>query len=430
MDKTCPAHGAFNTTVSSDWETYQRLRETPRRVTSPAHPGHAADRGCPDDCGLCPLHDQHTCLAILEITSRCNLICPICLADARSEGRDLSLPVIASALHRLIDTEGAVTPLQLGGGEPTLHPELIDIVGLAVSLGFTKIEIESNGLLLARRPELTERLRDAGLTGVYLQMDGLRDEIHGFIRGRALMEQKLEAIENCQQAGLQVVLSVTVVPGVNDDDLWEMVRFGTERRLTGVNFQPVALSGRYPAALDRSRERYTAGHFMATMERQSGGILLAEDLMPLACPDPRCGLLAYVLIQGGDVYPLRRFLTQAQLQPHVADLSDWETVLRDLQGVCADGNCGCAAPAGVPAELRRLLPECDFFSIGYHGMMDASSFDLERAQRCCVHRLMPDGELIPFCLHNIKYRRTVSGEPCGAVAQTTGSSSYRAEDSR
>ena len=407
MEKSCVVHGPVETSISSDWETYQRLRQTPRTVTRPRHSGHAIERGCPDDCGLCPLHDQHTCLAILEITSRCNLPCPVCLADCRSDGRDLPLPVIRAALEKLIQTEGTVTPLQLGGGEPTLHPHLLDIVRLTRTLGFSKIEIETNALLLAGRPALAEQLRTAGLTGVYLQMDGLQADVYEFIRGRDLLETKLQAIENCQRAGLQIVLAVTVAPGVNDDGLWEMARFGMKHRLTGVNFQPVALSGRYPRALARSPARLTAGHFMDAMERQSGGVLLAQDLMPLACPDPRCGLLTYVLVHGDQAIPLRRFLSDETMRAHAAQLSDWHAVLGALGGGCDDA-CGCGESAHARTALAQLLPECDFFSIGFHGMMDAFSFDRERAQRCCVHRLMPDGELVPFCLNNIKYRQ-ISG---------------------
>ena len=400
MRKTCPQHGRFECVISSDLEAYERMRRSPRIVQLPAQPAMPVAKGCPDDCGLCPAHEQHTCLAIVELTSRCNLPCPVCLADSTAKGTDLTVVQVVSALEKLRLAEGAVTPLQYAGGEPTLHPDLLEIVRKARALGFCKQEIDSNGLLLASRPRLAEDLRQAGLTGVYLQMDGLGPSESAYIRGRDLLPQKLRAIENCKRAGLQIVLSVTVVPGVNDHRLWDMIRFAAEQRLTGVNFQSVVLSGRYPAELAATRERFTAGHFMRQVEAQSGGRLLASDLMPMSCPDPRCGLLAYVVIKrDGELLPVNRLLGDQALRQHVADFSDWETLLR--QAGCCSSGCGCGQDRG---DLAELLDGGECFSIGFHGMMDAYSFDVERARRCCVHKLTAEGKLMPFCLYNMKYR--------------------------
>src|ERR1017187_3915844 len=195
MRKSCLEHGAFECDVSSNLEAYQRMRRSPRIVRLPAQTEMQEAKGCPDDCGLCPAHDQHTCLAIVEITSRCNLPCPVCLADAAAKGTELSREQILGALQILIDTEGQPVPLQCAGAEPTLHPELADIVRGARALGFSKMEIDSNGLLLARDAHLAAELRAAGLTGVYLQMDGVAAEEHEFVRGRDLRTEKLQRSE-------------------------------------------------------------------------------------------------------------------------------------------------------------------------------------------------------------------------------------------
>ncbi len=401
MEKFCPDHGSFEAVVSSDLGTYEWLCRAPRKRTRPSRPGSVVDQGCPDDCGLCPSHDQHTCLAILEINSRCDLNCPVCLADSLTQGHDLELPVVESALKKLIRSEGRVSPLQLSGGEPTLHPDLTNIVRQARSLGFTKIELDTNGMALGRDPDLAEILRGAGLSGVYLQMDGLSPLVSEFIRGKDLVGEKLDAIENCKKAGLQVVLSVTVVPGVNDHCLWEMIRFGMEQRLTGVNFQAMTLSGRFPKSLARSSDRFTPGHFMQKIEEQSKGKLLASDFTPIPCPDPRCGLMTYALIQGEELVPLKRSLGEDKLFGFVADMSDWETLIRQM-GCEESSLCGCSCSL---TDLANSFRKSDFFSVGYHGMMDAGNFDLERVRRCCVHELTSDGKLIPFCLYNIKYRQ-------------------------
>ena len=412
MRKRCPEHGAFESVVSTDIETYERMRASPRLVKLPARLAVPEVRkGCPDDCGLCPAHDQHTCLAIVEITSRCNLPCPVCLADSTAKGADLTVEQVAFALEQLLAAEGGPAPLQFGGGEPTLHPQLSEMVRMATRMGFGKIEIDSNGLLLANRPGMAEELRAAGLSGVYLQMDGLDASEHEVIRGSNLLPHKLKAIENCRRAGLQVVLSVTVVPGVNDHRLWDMIHFAANERLTGVAFQPIVLSGRYPDALGAQNGRFTAGHFIHALETQSAGLLAASDLMPMSCPDPRCGLLGYMVItREGELVPLRRLVGDQPLLQHVADLSDWDTLLRKLG--CASSGCGCGGEDQTLAGLAKLLDGAECFSIGFHGMMDAFCFDRERAQRCCVHKLTPEGKLMPFCLYNMKYRRVASALSC------------------
>jgi uncharacterized radical SAM superfamily Fe-S cluster-containing enzyme len=403
MEKTCPDHGHFKTLISNDLSTYAKLRESPRKISKPSQPGSRANRGCPHDCGLCPSHDQHTCLAILEIVSHCDLQCPVCLADSKPHGRCIDIPTLKSALKNLIRCEGDVAPLQIGGGEPTLHPGLTSVIREIHRLGFDRIELDSNGLALAGDPGLSERLREAGLGSVYLQMDGLNREVSISIRGRDLVEEKLRAIENCKNAGLEVILSVTVVPDVNDGKLWEMIQFGKEQGLTGVNFQAIAFSGRYPEYLRDRAKRFTAGHFLQEVEKQSAKKLRGNDFVPIPCPDPRCGLMSYMLIRNGDLIPLSRLMAEDQLADLVADQSDWDTVVRQLHS-SASGGCGCKKPWEKTSGLDSICLDLDFFSVGYHGMMDAYSFDCERSSRCCVHELTWDGRLIPFCLYNIKYR--------------------------
>jgi len=369
-------------------------------VKKPAACLESTAAGCPHDCGLCRAHEQHTCLAILEITDRCDAGCPICLSDSIEDGRDLSVATVTSALRNLISKEGKPVPLQLSGGEPTLHEDLHSIVHAAHSMGFGKIEIDTNGRLLAEKQDLCFLLKEAGLSGIYLQMDGIRPDISLKIRGRDLTAIKLKAIDHCRHAGLQVVLSVTVVPGINTDHMWEMVRFGIERNLTGVNFQPAVRSGRYPQEFlpDRST-RFTLGHFQKEMQAQSRGIIRAGDMMPIPCPSPFCGAMAYLIVSEDHITPLNRILAPERLSTHLADQSNWENVLADLNGAC-----GCSGECRPDTGISAQLPGRDFFSIGFHGMMDAFCFDIERARRCCVHELLPDGRLIPFCLYNVKYR--------------------------
>jgi uncharacterized radical SAM superfamily Fe-S cluster-containing enzyme len=404
MDRICPDHGRFFDIVSSDAATYGAIRQMDRKVTPPANRATDHGKGCPYDCGLCPSHDQHTCLAILEITSRCNLGCPVCLADSRPTGVDLDLSTIDHMLRALLESEGKPTPLQISGGEPTLHAGLEEIIQKAVFLGFDDIELDTNGLALGKDPTFAEKLKDAGLSQVYLQMDGLSGSVSEFIRGRDITLDKIRALENFKNAGLEVGLSVTVVPGINDDILWEMIRFGMDQGVKGVSFQTVSLCGRFPESLQKSRDRMTIGHFMHKVQEQSMSKILPGDILPVPCPDPRCSAVMYALIDKGELIPLNRLTKSSELLDIYADIPNWSDLFPHLDSKQIQADSISNSCCESSSAMERILSGADCFSIGFHGMMDAYSFDIDRAKRCCVHALVPDGRLIPFCLYNIKYR--------------------------
>jgi len=415
LDRTCPDHGPHRSVVSEDAKAYRRLLRMRRKVVKPTALSQEKLRGCPDDCGLCPSHEQHTCLCILEITARCVQACPICLADSQPRGSVMNPSTAESALRELVRLEGGPVPLQLSGGEPTTHPRLLSIVRKAAALGFGKIELDTNGQALGVRRNFARELKEAGLTGVYLQMDGLEPQISLQLRGSDDLERKLAAIANSREAGLQVVLSATIVPGVNDQCLWNLVTFAVDHRLTGINFQSVALSGRYPPHLREAKERFTLSHFLRELERQSNRQILASDLMPIACPDPRCGAISYLVVEDGRLTPLTRTVSNRRMATHAASLANWNTVLQSLRSSAPSG-CGASSSPALTRVPGRV-PHLDFFSIGFHGMMDRYDFDLKRAKRCCVHRLSPEGRLVPFCLYNVKYRHGREGVP---FRQATG----------
>jgi uncharacterized radical SAM superfamily Fe-S cluster-containing enzyme len=249
MEKSCPDHGDFSTPV---WRGKPEFSSWCR----PKIPYHIGDRhqakGCPYDCGLCEQHSQRTCTALIEVTSRCNLHCPVCFADSGG-GEDLDLDTIRKMLANIMEKTGGCN-LQLSGGEPTVRDDLPEIVGLARDAGFTFIQLNSNGLRLASDPQLAHRLRQSGLSSVFLQFDGTDDEVYQRLRGRELFAVKCQAIENLAEVGIGVVLVPTLVHGINTTQLWDIVRFGLELQphVRGVHFQPMSFFGRYPADSSRT----------------------------------------------------------------------------------------------------------------------------------------------------------------------------------
>ncbi|MEM2321260.1 MAG: radical SAM protein [Candidatus Bathyarchaeia archaeon] len=411
MKKFCKQHGEIAALIWSDLKLYMRaLRYS--RPGKPAKP-HVKNiaRGCPFDCGLCPSHRQHTCLAILEVTDACNLLCPICLADSKEEPWwNPTIEDIEGMLKELLRCEGKPTAIQLSGGEPTIRKDLLDIVGLCKDLGFRLIEIDTNGIELAKNPSLARDLADAEISGVYLQFDGLTPEVYQTIRGRDLTIIKEKAIENCSRAGLSVTLAVTVLRGINEQQLWDIIRYAVSRRAIGVNFQPFAALGRYPQSLFNPLDRTTISDIQIGIEQQSCGKLRATDFMPVPCPDPRCSSLLYAYYSAdGELHAINTLADMEQLiDKHSLknEFIEFDKMLRAVADELAISSTFLRGlkPQAIGSSLRLLLEQLrpkGFFSIGCHFAQDAWTADLERLSKCCVHELRENGRLIPFCLYNI-----------------------------
>ncbi|MEM2103776.1 MAG: radical SAM protein [Candidatus Bathyarchaeia archaeon] len=417
MAKACEEHGKSEALLWSDLNLYKRAIRF-SRPGKPAKPHiESTSKGCPFDCGLCPLHKQHTCLAILEVTDACNLLCPVCLADSKSAPTwNPSIEDIEIMLKELLRCEGKPTAIQLSGGEPTVRKDLLEIVGLAKDLGFKLIEIDTNGIELAKNPKLAKDLADAEISGVYLQFDGLSPRIHETIRGRDLTKIKEEAVKNCVKAGLSITLAVTVVKGINENQLWDVIKYAVSRKAIGVNFQPFAALGRYPPSLFNPLDRATVSDIQMEIESQSGGRIRAADFMPVPCPDPRCSSLLYAYyLSDGELHvinrlaDMERLIDKYSLKNAFIEFDDLLKAMADELAV-SETFIRKFKPQAAGSSLRLLLehlkPE-GFFSVGCHFAQDVWTVDIERLSKCCVHELRENGKLIPFCLYNLT---SVKGE--------------------
>ena len=180
----------------------------------PVEFGVTPDRGCPYDCGLCTEHEQHTCVGLVEITSACNLSCPMCYASSGPRGKHLSFDECKASIDRLVKVEGRAEVLQLSGGEPTIHPDFIRLLEYACSSPIDVVMINSNGLRFAHDPHLVEQIaRFRHRLEVYLQFDGFSNRGSELLRGEPLVDVKLRAIEALGQHGIRVILVTTLQPG-------------------------------------------------------------------------------------------------------------------------------------------------------------------------------------------------------------------------
>jgi uncharacterized radical SAM superfamily Fe-S cluster-containing enzyme len=403
MQKTCPEHGISQGLIWSDYHLYQKSYQFNGKITKPAKWTASEIRGCPYDCGLCPKHKQHTCLAILEVTDKCNLKCPICLGSFPKMNEDPKIEQIEDALKKLLRYQGRSTSIQLSGGEPTVRQDLADIINIARDLGFKSIEIDTNGIELAKKPKLAKELANAGLTGIYLQFDGLTADIQALLRGSNvdLLTIKEKAIERAKKAGLEVALAATIVKGVNDDQLWNIISYAIEKDTKGVNFQPFSALGRFPPKLFNPMEKVTISDVVKGIEMQSGGQLKTEDFVSIPCPDNRCGVITYTIIKKGKITPVNRIVDIEKILDYYAILADYDTVLKTASEILSGTNIEnvpCCPPSMDILKGQN-------FSIGCHALQDIWNFDLNRVKRCCVHELTVEGKLIPFCLFNLTSRK-------------------------
>ena len=461
--KRCPTHGVREDFVCSDVAQFDRMEfSLPGKLPSF---GVEADRGCPLDCGLCTEHEQHTCIGLVEITAACNLACPLCYSASGPGQKHLSIEECRRAIDRLVEVEGRPEVLQLSGGEPTIHPEVLSILDYAVAQPIDIVMINTNGIRLAHDPEFVEQLaRYRHRLEVYLQFDGLDDSTYRALRGEPLAEIKRRAVENLGRYGLRTILVTTLQAGVNEHEIGSIVNFGLERPwITGVSFQPATYSGRFvlPESLER---RITFPDVIAAVASQTNGLFREDDFLPLPCAHPNCHSLSYAYRRGGHIVPLSRFI---DARNHLDLLANGITFTRVRArelieqylgstgccgGKCGPGESGTAPLALVqpgvansrqsnsngspatsrspitggaaveslrtaePAEIGPLADEffaraiaeqlspADVFRITITSFLDAYNFDIRRLMKCCIHHVLPSGHVIPFCAYNVLYR--------------------------
>ena len=449
MEKTCPDHGRFEDIYWGDARLYLKAEAFHYGDGEGlANPNTPAASQCPHQCGLCEDHASNTALGNIDLTNRCNLRCPICFAGADASGY-----VYEPTYEQVVDmlrTYRSMRPsparaVQFSGGEPTLHPRFLDLVRAARGAGFSHTQVATNGLRFAREPDFAKRCRDAGLHDVYLQFDGVSDDVYARTRGRALMAEKMKAVEAIMATDMKIVLVPTIVRGLNDHQVGDIVRFALERigTIAGISFQPVAFTGRIPTG-ERLAQRYTLTDLARDVSLQTGLTDPYEDWFPLSCVQPftrlvaairgqanivmschpHCALGTYLFVgRDGRAVPIPRFFNLKGLLDDMWALAQRAETSRVKFFQKAQAFLALRkhwrperAPAGMTFEgwLHTLNGMVDknvgrgeagrrtFRSLLVAGMhfMDRYNYETDRARRCVIHYAGPDGRLYPFCTYN------------------------------
>ena len=415
LRKTCPEHGAVVTPIWRGLDSYLRWGLAPRAYSRPSVCAAPVKRGCPHDCGLCSDHRQQSCCVLLEVTSRCDLACPVCYASASRDGVDASLTEIDGWLDTLAEAGGRVH-IQLSGGEPTTRDDLPEIVARVRARGFDFVQLNTNGVRIARDPAYLAALAKAGLDCVFLQFDGVTDDVYRRLRGAKLMRLKALAIGNCGEAGVGVVLTPTLAPGVNVDQIGAIVDFAVAHMpaVRAVHFQPISYFGRCLAEPDAA-SRITLPEVMEALIAHSGGTIRLDDFRPGSAENPYCSFSGrFVVDASGGMRPAadaRPSYCGAPAEPErsaccgsARPSADVARERRYVAGQWARADRAAAPTAGLDAFDAFLAGQERTLGLSGMAFQDAWTLDLDRLRQCHIHVVAPDRRVIPFCAYNLTSR--------------------------
>jgi 7,8-dihydro-6-hydroxymethylpterin dimethyltransferase len=426
--KRCKDHGVMKTMISDDLAYWESQKLWLKPGDRPLKTQSKTEVGCPFDCGLCPDHEQHSCLAIVEIDEACNLACPVCFANATDQhGSHLPVATVERMLDALVLSEGEPDLVQISGGEPTIHPQFFEILDACKARPIRHVMINTNGVRIAQDPAFVDRLASyAPRLEVYLQFDSLNDNALMDIRGAKLSRIRQQALEQLERVGLATTLVAVVKRGVNDTEVPDIIKHAlTWKCVRGVTFQPVQDAGR--------NEGFAAkdNRIVLTEIRRrvaEAGVFTLEDMIPLPCnTDQIC--IGYGLRQGDQVTPITSLLPRElmlngpntisyeaypALRDKIFDLLSLATAQANTEDKLAGLLC-CLPHAMVPEQMSYA----DSFRVVILQFLDRYNFDLGTVKRSCVHFVTPEGQIIPFDTYNSFYRPGAEGAHLVAEARGT-----------
>ena len=419
MRKRCPDHGVFEGLIYGDAELYTSSSKFNKPGTIPLAFASEVKEGCPHDCGLCPDHQQHACLGIIEVNSACDMACPLCFAEA-APGFNLTLEEVEDILDRFVATEGNPQVLQFSGGEPSIHPEIIPMMRAAQARGIPNVMLNTNVKRIATDDRFLAELAEVR-PNIYFQFDGFESETFRIIRGESdLLATKMRALDRLAEIGCTVVLVPAIERGVNEREIGRIVRFGIDHpAVKGINFQPAFHAGRH--ATHDPMQRMTNPDIIRLIADQTEGLFRQTDFVPVPCCFPTCNSVTYAYIdEERNVTPLPRLLKVDDYLDYISNrvMPDLGAeIRRALEGLWSSSAAlgsekvarefafSCSA-CGLPDGGLDVNRMSDFiFMIMLQDFMDPWTFSQKNLMKCCKEFLLPGGKQIPFCAYNtVGYR--------------------------
>ena len=425
MHKRCPEHGEFEGLVYRDAQAYTSHTKYNKPGTIPLHFSTEIAQGCPHDCGLCPDHQQHACVGIIEVNTACDMDCPLCFADA-GHGYNLTLSEVEDILDHFVATEGDPEVVQFSGGEPSIHPDIIPMIRAAMERNIANVMLNTNGKRIANDDAFLADLAELK-PFIYFQFDGFDTETYRIIRGEPdILPEKLRALDRLAEIGCMTILVPAIERGVNEHEIGDIIKFGLEHpAVYGINFQPAFHAGRYMP--HDPLQRITIPDLLKAVETQTGGLFLESDFTPIPCCFPTCNAATYAYIDDdGAVFPLSRLVNVDNYLDYFTNrvLPDLKMDLRPALEMLWSSS---AAP-GMEKATRNFVLTCaacgligggvdlgeiaqHMFMIMFQDFMDLYTFNQKNVMKCCKEILLPDGYQIPFCAYNtVGYREQARGQ--------------------
>jgi hypothetical protein len=425
--KHCAEHGWEEVLIADDIEYYQKCQEFIKPGDLPLKFNTPIKYGCPYDCGLCPDHEQHSCLTLIEVTDKCNLSCPICYADSgvaefshNNQARHhRSLEQIEKMLDAIVANEGEPQIVQISGGEPTIHPQFFEIMDLAKSKPIKHLMINTNGIRIANDKSFCDRLSKY-LPGieVYLQFDSLESTPLQDLRGVDLRGVRQKAIAHLNEFNISTTLVVTLKKGLNNQEIGKIIDYALKRKcVRGVTFQPIQAAGRLDG-FNPKTDRYTLTEVRREILEQSCHFK-PEDILPVPC-HPDSLAMAYALKIDDKVIPLTGLFEPdrfVEIMPNSVLYEQNQELKEKLFDLFSTSH----SPASSANSLKQLLcclpmlpvPEGityeNVFRVMIVQFLDPYNFDVRSVKRSCIHIVHPDGRIIPFDTFNMFYREGSMG---------------------
>ncbi len=428
LEKECSVHGPQRARISTDARWYEETRQAPRDYVKPARSPRLVTEGCPFDCGTCTAHQVATRLPVLTITSACNLDCPICYVHNKNDGAyHMSLPDYRSALAALLSDPGGADIVNLTGGEPMLHPELLAMLDIAKEAGVRRVTVCSNGIKLVRDRAFAEALAARGAR-IALSFDTFDERADLAMQGARMLPVKLAAVDLCDELGLDVTLIPVVTKGYNDHELGALIDYALAHpSIRHLELHTMTYTGQSGGSFDRSG-RITMVEVLDAITTQTNGLLTRADFVSTPCAHALCYQVAYLLLddEGGAPIPYTRFLSRDTLRACLGERLYLEPSAR-LEEAMKGAIMELYAKEDLESEralrllkkqLTALFPkdrevsgedalraaEKSTRAIYVHSHMDAENFDTERLAACCDANCYADGTQIPVCAYNVLYR--------------------------